>query len=204
MIKDYFRNYLWMTSDVTLQLGRQPNIKFHNHHKEEDWTVTLADTGQETLTGGRIARIKQFIGDDPDFFLTYGDGVGNVDIPATLEFHRCNGKVLTLCAVRPPGRFGELQIGKDGQVEQFIEKPQVAGGRINGGFFVASRRVFDYLQGNCDQVIFEQGPIRKIAADKQMVAYQHDGFWQPMDTIQEFTLLNKMWAEGSSPWKNWE
>ena len=129
MIKDFFRNYLWMTSHVTLRLGQQPDVKFHNHHGEEDWTVTLADTGEDTLTAGRIRQIKPFIGDDPEFFLTYGDGVGNIDIAASLAFHRKHGKKLTVTAVRPPGRFGELGIGKDGRVLSLTKnrKPPKAG-----------------------------------------------------------------------------
>jgi glucose-1-phosphate cytidylyltransferase len=207
MIKDYFRNYLWMTSNVTLKLGRKPSVQFHSHHDEEDWSVTLVDTGQETLTAGRIERIREFVKDDSDFFLTYGDGVGDVNIRAELDFHKKHGKKLTLIAVRPPGRFGELDITADQRITAFNEKPQVAGGRINGGFFIASTKIFDDLKGNSqkssDQIYFEQEPIRKLAADGELKAFSHDGFWQPMDTFQEFTLLNKMWAEGKAPWKNW-
>ena len=203
MIKEFFRNYLWMTTHVTLRLGRNPHVKFHSRHEEEDWTVTLADTGEETLTGGRIHKIKQFIGDDPDFFLTYGYGVGNIDIPASLAFHRKHGRKLTLPAVRPPGRFGELGIAADGRVEQFNEKPQTTEGRISGGFFVASRGIFDYLDDNSEQIMFEQQPIRAMARDGQLMAFPHDGFWQPMDTFTEYNLLNRLWAAGNAPWKNW-
>jgi len=203
MIKDFFRNYLWLASHVTLRLGHQADVKFHNHLHEEDWTVTLAETGEDTLTAGRIRRIKQFIGDDPEFFLTYGDGVGNIDIPASLAFHRKHGRKLTLTAVRPPGRFGELGIAADGRVEQFNEKPQTTEGRINGGFFVASRGIFDYLDDNSEQVMFEQQPIRAMAKDGQLMAFPHDGFWQPMDTFTEYNLLNRLWAAGNAPWKNW-
>ena len=186
MIKDFFRNYLWATSHVTLRLGRHPNVKFHNHHGEEDWTVTLADTGEDTMTAGRIRRVRHFIGDEPEFFLTYGDGVGNIDVAGALAFHRRHGKKLTVAAVRPPGRFGELGIGPDGRVLEFNEKPQAAEGRINGGFFVASRAVFDYLDEDADQVMFEQKPVQSIARDGQLMAFQHDGFWQPMDTYSEY------------------
>ena len=202
IIKDFFRNYLWMTSNVTLKLGRKPDVRFHNHHEEEDWTVTLADTGEETLTAGRINRIKQFVGDDSDFFLTYGDGVGNVDIKAALEFHKKHGKKLTLTAVRPPGRFGELGLDSSGVVREFNEKPQVTEGRINGGFFVASTKIFDYLQ-NSDQIMFENQPMRALASAGELMAYRHDGFWQPMDTFSEYNMLNKMWSEGKAPWKTW-
>lgn len=202
MIKDFFRNYLWMMSDVTLHLGRMPAVHFHNRHDEEDWNVTLADTGQETLTAGRIQRIKAFIGHDEDFFLTYGDGVGNVDVNAALAFHQRQKTVLTLTAMHPPGRFGELHI-ENSLVTEFNEKPQTESGWINGGFFVASRRVFDYLGANCDQVMLEHEPIRRMAADRQLAAYRHDGFWQPMDTFSEFNYLNRLWAEKTAPWKIW-
>jgi glucose-1-phosphate cytidylyltransferase len=202
LIKDYFRNYLWMTSDVTLSLGHKPALQFHNHHAEEDWTVTLADTGQETMTAGRIRRIRHYLGDDPEFFLTYGDCVGNVDIPASLRFHRKHGKKLTLTAVRPPGRFGELSVNAASEIDQFNEKPQATEGRINGGFFVASPQIFDSL-GDDDHMMFEQEPLRALVRERELMAYQHNGFWQPMDTYQEYTLLNKMWAEGRAPWKSW-
>jgi glucose-1-phosphate cytidylyltransferase len=202
MIKDYFRNYLWTQSDVTVSLGRNPNCCFHNSHQEENWTVTLADTGEETLTAGRIRRIQQYIGLDEHFFLTYGDGVGNVDVNAALEFHRKHARTLTLTAVRPPGRFGELALNANDHVSQFNEKPQTEGGWISGGFFVASRKLFDYLQVG-DQMALEQEPIRKLAAEEQLVAYRHHGFWQPMDTYAEFILLNRLWNEGKAPWKAW-
>jgi glucose-1-phosphate cytidylyltransferase len=203
IIKDFFRNYLWMTSDVTLRLDRKAAVHFHHHHDEEDWSVTLADTGQETLTAGRIQKIKPYLGDDPDFFITYGDGVGNVDLNASLAFHRKHGKKLTVTAVHPPGRFGEMAISPDGRVTQFNEKPQAAEGRINGGFFVAARGIFDYLDGSCDQVMFEQEPMRRMAAEGQLMAFLHDGFWQPMDTFSEFNLLNRLWSEGRAPWRIW-
>ncbi len=202
MIKDYFRNYFWMTSNVTLKLGQNPDVRFHSHHDEEDWTVTLTDTGEETLTGGRVNRIKDFLGDDKEFFLTYGDGVGNVDINALLKFHRSHGKKLSLTAVRPPGRFGELGLDKNNRVMEFNEKPQTTEGRINGGFFVASTSIFDYLQDS-DQIMFENQPMRKLAAEGELMAFPHDGFWQPMDTFSEYNLLNKMWADGKAPWKIW-
>jgi glucose-1-phosphate cytidylyltransferase len=204
MIKDFFRNYLWMTSHVTLRLGQQPDVQFHNHHSEEDWTVTLADTGEDTMTAGRIRRIKQFIGGDKEFLLTYGDGVGNVDIPALLAFHRKHGKKLTVTAVRPPGRFGEMATGKDGNVMEFNEKPQAGAGRINGGFFVASSAIFDSLGDDADHVMFEQKPLQTLAREGQLMAFPHDGFWQPMDTFSEYTLLNRLWEEGRAPWKIWK
>jgi glucose-1-phosphate cytidylyltransferase len=200
MIKDFFRNYQWMRSDVTLSLGPSPKYKFHNRHDEEDWTVTLADTGEDTPTGGRIRRIRQYIGNDENFFITYGDGVGNVDVNRELKFHKKHGKLLTLTSVHPPGRFGEIVLEDGSKVAQFNEKPQAEGGWINGGFFVASKKVFDYLD---DETMFEQEPMRRLTAEGQLMAYPHDGFWQPMDTFQEFTLLNRLWNENKAPWKTW-
>lgn len=202
MIKEYFRNYLWMTSDITLKLGRSPALKFRDHHEEEDWTVTLAGTGENTLTAGRIRRIRRYIGDE-DFLMTYGDGVGNIDVNAAFAFHRAHGKLLTLTAVRPPGRFGELSLDAGKFVSGFNEKPQAEGGWINGGYFVASPRIFDYLGDDADEVMFEQQPMQRLVAENQLAAYQHTGFWQPMDTFQEFTLLNRLWAENNAPWKSW-
>jgi glucose-1-phosphate cytidylyltransferase len=201
-IKDYFRNYLWMTSDVTLKLGHSPEVHFRDHHDEEDWSVTLAGTGEDTMTAGRLARIQRYIGDDEDFFMTYGDGVGNIDLCASLEFHRSHGKTLTLTAVRPPGRFGELQLARSGLVEEFNEKPQTTEGRINGGYLVMRRSVFDYLKDS-DKIMFEDQPIRAMAAKEEVMAYRHDGFWQPMDTYSEFMLLNRLWQDGKAPWKVW-
>jgi glucose-1-phosphate cytidylyltransferase len=203
MIKEYFRNYLWMTSDVTLKLGRMSSLKFQNHHEEEDWCVTLAGTGEDTLTAGRIKRIRRYIGKDDSFLFTYGDGVANVDINAVVKFHREHGRLLTLTAVRPAGRFGELQLDAKNVVTEFNEKPQAQGGWINGGYFVGSRGLFDYLPEDSDAKMFEQEPMQRLAADGQLAAYKHEGFWQPMDTFQEFTLLNRLWSKDSAPWKIW-
>jgi glucose-1-phosphate cytidylyltransferase len=202
MIKEYFRNYPWMAGDVSLQLGRTPSVHFHDHYDEESWSVTLAETGAETMTGGRIRRIRRHLGEDKEFFLTYGDGVGNIDIAASLAFHHQHGKLLTVTAVHPPGRFGELGLEPNNSVSLFNEKPQVEGGWISGGYFVASTKILDYL-GDSDGVTFEQDPIRQIASEGQLMGYRHQGFWQPMDTYQEFLLLNKLWSEGRAPWKVW-
>ncbi|MDZ4815343.1 MAG: glucose-1-phosphate cytidylyltransferase [Verrucomicrobiota bacterium] len=202
MIKDYFRNYMWMTSDVTLKLGRTPSNKFHTSHEEEDWSVTLADTGQETGTGGRIKKIESYLGTDENFFITYGDGVGNIDIKASLAYHIKHKKLLTLTSVRLPGRFGELAISTDGQIERFAEKPPVSEGRINGGYFIASKEIFKYLDPD-PKHMFEKEPILKLIQDKQLMAYNHDGFWQPMDNYFEYTLLNQLWADEKAPWKIW-
>ena len=202
IIKDFFRNYLWLTSDVTLRLGQTPSCKFHTHHDEEDWSVTLAETGENTFTAGRIKRIESYLGPEEDFFLTYGDGVGNVDVNRSLTFHREHGKTLTVTAVHPPGRFGEMRLTAGAQVAEFNEKPQVADGWISGGFFVASRKIFNYLPDD-DTVAFEQEPLRRITADGELMAYHHTKFWQPMDTFAEFTYLNRLWSEGKAPWKIW-
>ncbi len=201
-IKDFFRNYLWNTCDTTLRLGQEAAVQFHTRHSEESWTVTLAETGLDTMTAGRLKRIQRYIGGDETFLLTYGDGVGDVDIPQSIAFHREHGRLLTLTAVHPPGRFGEIVRTPDGAVTAFNEKPQTEVGWINGGYFVVSSKVFDYLE-NSDEVMFEQAPIKKIAAEDQLRAYQHAGFWQPMDTYQEFLLLNRLWNEGRAPWKVW-
>lgn len=202
IIKEFFRNYLWQASDVSLQLGRAPKVRFHSHHDEEDWNVTLAETGQETMTAGRIKRIQRYIGEDETFLLTYGDGVGNIDVNKVIAFHQQQGKSLTLTAVHPPGRFGELGLTEDNVVREFNEKPQSEVGWINGGYLVASRKIFGYLE-NSDQVMFEQKPIRQLAAEGNLNAYRHHGFWQPMDTFQEYTYLNRLWSEGRAPWKIW-
>ena len=202
VIKDYFRNYQWMAGDIGMRLGREPEIRFHDNHAEENWSVTLAETGEETMTAGRIERIKRHLGDDEEFFLTYGDGVGSVDITAALKFHREHKKLLTLTAVHPPGRFGEITISEENKVLSFNEKPQTESGWINGGYIIASTKIFDYLR-DTDKVMFEQEPMRKIAADEQLMAFQHKGFWYPMDTYQEYLLLNQLWDQGNAPWKIW-
>ena len=202
MIQNFFRNYLWMTSDVTLRLGRDPEIKFHDRHTEENWCVTLADTGEETMTARRLKQIERYIGDDETFLLTYGDGVGDVHIPSIIAEHKKNGALMTITAVHPSGRFGELELAPDDRVTGFNEKPQAEGGWINGGFFAVSRRVFNYLE-NVEDVMLERGPLGELAAKGNLAAYRHEGFWQPMDTYQEFLYLNRLWRENRAPWKVW-
>ena len=201
MIRDYFRNYLWMASDVTLSLGRKPSVTFQSNHDEEDWKVTLVDTGEDTLTAGRIKQVERYVEED-DFLLTYGDGVGNVDVNAAIAFHRKHGRMLTLTAVHPPGRFGELGMADGDVVRSFNEKPQVESGWINGGYFVASRRIFSRLE-NTENVMLEQAPMRKLATDGELMAFRHTGFWQPMDTYTEYALLNRLWQENQAPWRMW-
>ena len=199
-IKDYFRNYQWNTSDVTLRLGAKPQIKYHTQHSEEDWTVTMIDTGLNTMTGGRLRRVLPYIKDDT-FLLTYGDGVTDSDINASNKFHRQQKKILTMTAVQPPGRFGDLEIA-DGKVTAFKEKPERQAGFINGGFFVVDRRIKKYL-GQDDGCVFENEPLNTLAAEQELVAYQHPGFWQCMDTYREQQLLTGMWNSGGAPGKVW-
>ncbi|MFL5582402.1 MAG: sugar phosphate nucleotidyltransferase, partial [Gemmatimonadaceae bacterium] len=153
------------------------------------------------MTGGRIKRIEKYLGSDEDFLLTYGDGVGNIDIPASIECHRRTGKTLTLTGVRPPGRFGELKV-ENGIVTTFFEKPQVTSGRINGGYFVAKRELFRFLSED-PGLVFEQQPLTALSDAEELACFPHDGFWQPMDTYQEYLLLNRLWAEGAAAWKVW-
>lgn len=202
MIKDYFRNYLWNVCDTTLKLGRSPGIQFNNGHSEEDWTVTLADTGEESMTAYRLRLIQKYVENEETFLFTYGDGVGKIDIPASIEHHRRTGKACTLTAAHPPGRFGELGLDRDSNVRGFNEKPQVEGGYINAGYMVCNQRFFQYLPDNPNMML-EQEPMRALAADGELDAYLHDEFWQPMDTFQEFKLLNDLWASGKAPWKVW-
>jgi glucose-1-phosphate cytidylyltransferase len=202
MIKEYFRNYLWNTCDTTLYLGRDPEAKFHTRHTEEDWQVTLADTGEDSLTGERVYKIRKYLDSDETFLLTYGDGVGDINIPASIQTHRASGKVCTVTAVHPAGRFGELGLDEDLSVHGFNEKPQTESDYINGGYMVCSAKLLDYLSKN-PAVMLEQEPFREVTAQGLLGAHKHQGFWQPMDTYQEFILLNTMWAEGRAPWKVW-
>jgi len=202
MIRDYFRNYLWNTCDATLRLGVEPQTNFHTRHDEEDWTVTLADTGENSMTAYRVRQIEKYLGNDKAFLLTYGDGVGDVDINASIRFHEKSGQICAMTAVHPPGRFGELGLDASGRVHGFNEKPQAEGGYINGGYMVCSRRIFDYLPDDAG-VMLEQEPMRKLTAEGELAAFRHEGFWQPMDTFQEFTLLNGLWEKGNAPWKVW-
>jgi glucose-1-phosphate cytidylyltransferase len=199
VIKDYFRNYQWYSSDVTLRLGQVPQITYHNQHPEEDWQVTLLDTGQTTQTGGRVRRALAHIPDD-EFLLTYGDGVCNVPIPELIKFHREQGALATLTAVRPTGRFGELSIDGD-SITSFREKPDNEAGYVNGGFFVVNKKVGEFLSG--DSAIFEFDALPKLAASNALRAYRHDGFWQCMDNLREVEILNKLWNEHRAPWKVW-
>jgi glucose-1-phosphate cytidylyltransferase len=202
LIKEYFLNYRAKTTDLTVQLGKHNDLIFHGNHREEDWNVTLAETGEDTGTGGRVAAIRKYVEKDGLFMLTYGDGVADIDIRKLLAFHEEHGRIATVTAVRPPGRFGEMQL--DGtRVVEFNEKPQAAEGLINGGFFVFdSRRIWDYLGGE-RHVLLEREPLQRLARENQLIGYAHTGFWQPMDTAREYGLLNDLWSKGQAPWKTW-
>ena len=199
VIKDFFLNYEAYTRDCTVTLGAGKSIELHTNHAETDWQVTLAGTGLETMTGGRIRRIRQYIGDDENFMLTYGDGLSNINLDALLRFHKSHGRVLTVTGVRPPGRYGELASDTDGLATEFNEKPQSSGGRISGGFFVCRRELFDYLDDR-DDLLFEQEPMQTLVHDRQLAVYEHDDFWQCMDTHRDWQLLNTLFKQGRAPW----
>jgi glucose-1-phosphate cytidylyltransferase len=199
VIKEYFRNYHLNTSDVTMRLGPKPQIVYHNRHDEEDWTVTLLDTGPETQTGGRLRRALPFVGDET-FLFTYGDGLTDSNVNASIEFHRKHGAIATVTAVNPTGRFGELAL--DGQtITSFHEKAAQEKAFISGGFFVMNRRIGEYLDG--DACVLEKEPMERLARAGQLKAYCHTGFWQCMDTLREQELLNRTWGTGKAPWKVW-
>lgn len=199
VIKDYFRNYKWNSNDISFRLGDPDSIDYHNTQDEEDWQITLLETGYATQTGGRLKRAIDHI-EDETFLLTYGDGLIDSDINASIEFHRSNAKIATMTAVRPAGRFGDIRID-DGLVTRFMEKPEDDGHLINGGFFVLDRRVRDYLTD--DTCVFEREPLNRLTEEGQMAAYEHHGFWQCMDTYREHQMLNGMWDAGNAPWKLW-
>jgi len=202
MIRDYFRNYLWNTSDVTLKLGRNPAVQFHDHSDEAEWSVTLAETGEEAMTADRVRRIQRYLTPGESFLLTYGDGVATIDVNAAIRAHTAARKICTVSAVHPAGRFGALRIEDDSRIHTFNEKPQFEEAYVNGGYMVCDYRLFDYLPSD-RPVMLEQEPMQRLAADGQLNAYKHEGFWQPMDTYQEAQHLNTLWAEGRAPWKVW-
>lgn len=197
-IKEYFANYFLYQSDVTIDI-KNNQMEIHNN-SSEPWKVTLVDTGLNTYTGGRVLRAKKYLQDAP-FMLTYGDGVGNIDIPALVDFSKKNDAVLTLTAVRPEGRFGALNLEGD-HVTKFAEKPIGDGSWINGGYFVCSPKIFDYIKDG-DDTIFERSPMENLATESQLVAYKHKDFWMPMDTLRDKHKLEELWATGKAPWKVW-
>ena len=199
IIKEYFANYFLHMSDVTFDM--QLNKMEVHHKKAEPWRVTLVDTGEDTQTGGRLKRVAEYIHDEEAFCFTYGDGVADVDISAEIAFHQKHGKLATVVAVRPPGRYGALDMSGN-QVTGFTEKPRGDGGLINGGFFILSPSVLGLIAG--DQTSWECEPLAQLAAKGELMAFEHTGFWQPMDTLREKNLLQELWANGKAPWKIWE
>ncbi len=199
VIKEYFANYFLHMADVTIDL-KNNKIEVHSA-KAEPWRVTLVDTGLNTMTGGRIKRIQKFIGDET-FMLTYGDGVGDIDIKTLVEFHKKHGQYATVTAVQPSGRFGALELDEKDNVLSFREKPRGDGAWINGGFFVLEPAVFDYIEG--DETVWEREPLENLAKDGQLVAYKHRGFWKCMDTLRDKNELEKLWQSGNPPWKVWK
>lgn len=199
VIKEYFANYFLHNSNVTFDMK---NGKMEVHQNtSESWKVTLVDTGEETMTGGRLKRVKQYLDPNESFCMTYGDGVGDVDIAASVRFHKEQKRLATVTIVEPPGRFGKVEVS-NGKVERFIEKPLGDGGAINGGFFVLEPKAIDYIEG--DSTIWERSPMERLAADGQMSAFIHKGFWQPMDTLRDKTYLEEYWKSGQAPWKVWK
>lgn len=200
VIKEYFANYFMHQSDITIDVQKNEVSILNN--KAEPWKITLLETGLETMTGGRIARAKELIGNDP-FMLTYGDGVGDVNIKELVEFHKSHGKLATMTAVQPDGRFGALHIDDNSQkVEDFFEKPRGDGSWINAGFFVCQPQALDYIKGG-DKTIWEREPLENLAKDGQLTAYKHRGFWKPMDTLRDKQQLNELWNNNQAQWKLW-
>ena len=197
VIKEYFANYFLHMSDVTFDMEKN-SMEVHEKHAEP-WRVTIVDTGDNTMTGGRLKRVANYVGNET-FCMTYGDGVGDVDIPASISAHKGSGKKATVTAVQPPGRFGALHVQGD-EVKGFIEKPEGDGGWINGGFFVLEPSVLEYIQD--DSTTWEQEPLKGLAAEGQLHAHQHRSFWQPMDTLRDKQLLEELWQGGNPPWKSW-
>jgi glucose-1-phosphate cytidylyltransferase len=200
MIKEYFLNYEAMNNDFTICLGQKSQIQYNDHHAEQDFRVTLAETGIDTMTGGRVKRVGKYVSDDC-FMVTYGDGVGDVDICKALAFHKRHGKLATVTTFRPVSRFGILNITASSRVMNFIEKPK-GDAWASAGFFIFQRKVFDYLGG--DDCILEHEPLEHLAADGELMAYHHDGFFYAMDTYREYQVLNDLWKSGQAPWKIWQ
>ena len=198
MVKEYFSNYFLHMSDVTIDMATN-NMEVH-HAKAESWRVTLVDTGEKTMTGGRLKRVASYIGED-DFCFTYGDGLADINIKKLIEFHKAQGTLATVTSVQPPGQFGAVDINQ-GKITSFNEKPLDNGVSISGGFFVLSPKVIEYIEGEGTK--WEKEPLEKLATEGQLSAYQHKGFWQPMDTLRDKVLLDRLWESVQTPWKVWE
>ena len=199
VIKEYFREFQSFNSDFTVTLGSKANIEYHDNFEEEKWKVTVAETGLNSMTGGRLFKARKYL-TSGTFMCTYGDGVSNINIKKLLEFHKSHGKIATISTVRPETRFGILDIDSDNLVKSFREKPQ-SDSWVNAGYFVFEEKIFDYLDENS---VLENEPFSQLAKDNQMHAFHHNGFWQPMDTYREFKLLNDLWDSGKAPWKVWK
>ena len=199
VIKEYFANYFLHQSDITFNMSNN-EMKIHQE-RAEPWKVTLIDTGEHTMTGGRIKRIKSYLNEGEDFCLTYGDGLANIDIGKLVSFHKSHGKIATLSAIYPPGRFGALDITDD-QVTSFYEKPRGDGALINGGYFVLKYNALDYIKG--DATIWEQEPLNNLATNRELMSFKHEDFWQPMDTLRDKHYLEELWETGKAPWKLWD
>jgi glucose-1-phosphate cytidylyltransferase len=199
VIKEYFANYFLHMSDVTFDMANNQMVVHQN--KAEPWRVTLVDTGESTMTGGRLKRVADYVGDEAEFCFTYGDGVSNVDIRGSIEFHRRHGKLATVTAVLPPGRYGALELAGD-RVAGFAEKPRGDGGFISGGYFVLSPQCMDFIDG--DDTPWETAPLDRLASAGQVMAFEHRGFWQPMDTLRDKNHLEELWVSGKAPWKVWQ
>lgn len=202
-IKEFFLKYEALTRDFTISLSEKADIQYHSRHDEQKWKVTLAQTGDASMTGARVKRIQRYVEGDENFLLTYGDGLGDIDIDKLVAYHRSHGKILTMSGVRPPGRFGEVMMDTRGMVTEFNEKPQATAGIISGGFFVCRWEIFKYFNDR-ENLVFERDPIEMLVRDKQMMVYEHDGFWQPMDTYRDYQMLNELWEKGIAPWKLWK
>jgi glucose-1-phosphate cytidylyltransferase len=201
IIKEYFLNYAMMHSDFTVEIGKKNGIQFHNEQVENGWKVTMSETGLNAMTGARVKRIEKYIHDDT-FMLTYGDGVGDINIRELLNFHRQHGKIGTVTGVSPPSRFGGLII-EDEYVRKFEEKPRSYTTVVSGGFFVFNRRMFEYLEDD-DKCVFEKEPLENLAGDSELMVYEHPGFWECMDTYRDYLHLNQIWKQGEVPWRTWE
>lgn len=200
LIKEYFANYFLHMSDITFDMAKN-SMEVHEQ-KVEPWHVTLVDTGENTMTGGRLKRVARYIENEEAFCFTYGDGVSNVNITETIRFHRQHGKLATITSVQPPGRYGSIECNSNNEVTGFVEKPRGDGGSINGGFFVLSPAVLEQIE--CDQTSWESEPLTNLAAQGEVMAFMHTGFWQPMDTLRDKNQLEHLWNSGSAPWKIWE
>jgi glucose-1-phosphate cytidylyltransferase len=199
VIKEYFSNYFLHQSDVTMDLGKN-KMEVHDSHAEQ-WRITLVDTGLNTMTGGRIKRIRKYVGNEA-FMLTYGDGVADINLNRLLAFHKSHGRTATITAVQPSGRFGALDMDENDHVISFKEKPKGDNAWINGGFFVLEANIFDYIEG--DRTVWEREPLEYLAKEGELAAYRHTGFWQPMDTLRDKNQLDELWGSGKPPWKTWE